>query len=188
MNSLKAGNIANFANINFYLPSTVKNGDTALQLTTTGSTDLGKSTVSAYLENASGLTVDSKINLIKTAGTLTKPNNTDTSNVKVDIAGLMDVEGNILLAQNNSALQSGFTGTEPTPVDPAPVDPTPAPISLSGVYTVVWTDNKTKPYYTIGSDSAKHTIEGTSFTPINSNNTVNINTTVILFSFSKLIK
>ena len=110
MNSLKAENIANFENINFYLPSTVKDGDTALELTSKEQTDLTKSTVSAYLENATGLTVESKINLIKTAGTLTNPKATNTSNVKVDIAGLIDVVGDIAVDASKKLLQLGFDG------------------------------------------------------------------------------
>ncbi|MBR0129179.1 MAG: hypothetical protein IJM09_05125, partial [Neisseriaceae bacterium] len=104
MNTLKAGNIANFEQINFYLPNTVKNGETALQLTGNGKTDLSKTTVLAYLDNAKGLTADSKIHLIQTNGTLTQPKNNDVKqdNVKVSIAGLINVIGQVKLTDSKN--------------------------------------------------------------------------------------
>ncbi|MDA3053703.1 hypothetical protein, partial [Campylobacter sp. JMF_03 NE3] len=68
--NLRARHIENFETINFYLPSSVTNDSVALNLYDSGETDLSKSTINAYLQNASNLTADSKIHLIQTAGTL----------------------------------------------------------------------------------------------------------------------
>ena len=110
--TLEAGNIANFQNINFYLPSVVWNGYTALRLTGQAQTNLSKTTVSAHLSNASGLTKDSIIHLISTNGTLTKPQSTNTNNVvNINIADLVDVKGQINLSSDNKHLNLSFTGT-----------------------------------------------------------------------------
>ncbi|MBP3224652.1 MAG: hypothetical protein J6M14_05015, partial [Campylobacter sp.] len=96
-NTLNAENIYNFENLNFYLASGIADGFTALNLTGTGNTDLSKTTVTAYLSDASNLTKDSTVHLIKTAGTLNAPKNNEAEQTNVNIASLLNVKGYIKL-------------------------------------------------------------------------------------------
>lgn len=51
-NKIKAAGIEGFDEINFYLPSNLENGDTALELTGNNKSDLSNTTVNAYLPRA----------------------------------------------------------------------------------------------------------------------------------------
>ena len=127
MNTLSAHNILGFETVNFYLPNTVKHNDVALKLTTTDKTDLGETTVYAFLDNANGLTQDSKIHLIQTAGSLTAPKNNGAEQAgvtNINIADLINVKGYVSLSEDAKNLDLTFKG-ENKPADPVPADPTP---------------------------------------------------------------
>lgn len=113
---LSAENIHNFQTINFYLPSSVSNGDTALSLTTTENTGLADTKVNAYLSNANGLTKDSVIHLISTAGTLVdfEEANGKANLSNVNIAGLINVTGKIAVDSTEKNLDLTFSGDEDT--------------------------------------------------------------------------
>ena len=66
---LSAGNIANFGNLNFYLPADITNGTNVLTLTRNADTDLTNTRVTAYLEGDANLTNGDTINLIHRTGT-----------------------------------------------------------------------------------------------------------------------
>ena len=113
---LSAKNIRNFETINFYLPSNVANNAVALNLTGANNTDLSKTSVYAYLSNASNLTKDSVIHLISTQGTLV---DFDEANGKanltnVNIAGLINVTGKIALDSTSKNLDLTFNDDEDT--------------------------------------------------------------------------
>ena len=134
MNTLKAGNIANFAQINFYLPTdNIKYNDTALELTAGEETDLNGTTVSAYLRDASNLSGEGKIHLIKSNGTIREfdDSNGDKTKVAVNVANLINVQADIVLTDAQH-LDLSFIGdqppTQPTPTPtPTPTQPTPKP-------------------------------------------------------------
>ncbi|MDA3051672.1 autotransporter outer membrane beta-barrel domain-containing protein [Campylobacter sp. JMF_02 ED1] len=118
--NLRARHIENFETINFYLPSSVTNDSVALNLYDSGETDLSKSTINAYLQNASNLTADSKIHLIQTAGTLNVKDEYKTADgveqagVKnINIANLVNVKGYIKLSDEKN-LDLVFKGDEDT--------------------------------------------------------------------------
>ncbi|MDA3076397.1 autotransporter outer membrane beta-barrel domain-containing protein [Campylobacter sp. JMF_04 NA10] len=112
--TLKAYNIYNFDNLNFYLPSDIADKAIALKLSDTGETDLSKTTVNAYLNSASNLNANSVVHLIQTAGTLTAPANNDAEQTKVNIAGLLDVKGYVKLAEDKKNLDLYFKAPTPT--------------------------------------------------------------------------
>ncbi|MBO7381062.1 MAG: hypothetical protein J6U05_05260 [Neisseriaceae bacterium] len=144
-NTVEASNIYNFENINVYLPSSVTDGFTALQLTGKDETNLKQTNVNAYLQNAKGLTADSKIHLIQaTDGTLTAPKNNGAtqSNVKVDIAGLINVIGKVQLTDNKN-LDLVFSGDNAPVVVPKPKDNTYNVLSDTQ-YSRLHDDGKTK--------------------------------------------
>ncbi|MBR4903750.1 MAG: autotransporter outer membrane beta-barrel domain-containing protein [Selenomonadaceae bacterium] len=74
---ITARNIYDFDNLNFNLPSSTKNGDTALTLTE-GSTDISNRTVNAVVAGGTGLTTGDKITL------LANGNGLDTSGVSMN--------------------------------------------------------------------------------------------------------
>ncbi|MBQ7271091.1 MAG: autotransporter outer membrane beta-barrel domain-containing protein, partial [Campylobacter sp.] len=110
---LSAENVYNFETMNFYLPNSVNYNNTALKLTTTGNTDLSSTKVNAFLSDASNLNGNGVIHLIQTNGKLTgfDPNNTDTSGVAVNVAGLINVKANIELDSTARNLDLSFKGT-----------------------------------------------------------------------------
>ncbi|WP_169783804.1 autotransporter outer membrane beta-barrel domain-containing protein [Campylobacter curvus] len=72
--SVKAGNILNFENINFFLPKSVTNGDKILTLTGKDDTDLSKTNISAKIDNEARLEMGDKFALIdKEQGHITAP-------------------------------------------------------------------------------------------------------------------
>ena len=64
MNTLKAGSVGEFNEYNFYLPSNVENGDTALTLT--AASNLGNAAVNAYIPGDADLKKDDTVHLIGT--------------------------------------------------------------------------------------------------------------------------
>ena len=74
---LTARNIYDFDSLNFYLPVSAQNGDTALTLTE-GSTDISGRTITAVVAGGTGLTTGDKINL------LVNGNGLDTTNTTLD--------------------------------------------------------------------------------------------------------
>ncbi|MBQ7675524.1 MAG: autotransporter outer membrane beta-barrel domain-containing protein, partial [Campylobacter sp.] len=97
--------------IEFNLPNSVKYNNVALQLTTTGNTDLSSTKIKAFLSDASNLKGNGAIHLIQTAGKLTAPSTTDVSGVAVNVAGLINVAANIELDSTGKNLDLSFNGT-----------------------------------------------------------------------------
>ncbi|WBR53164.1 autotransporter outer membrane beta-barrel domain-containing protein [Campylobacter sp. CN_NE2] len=103
--------------INFYLPSSASNGQVALSLTGTGTTDLTNTKVNAYLSNATGITSkDDKIHLIQTAGSITgfTEANGKAHLTNVNIAGLINITGKIALDSTAKNLDISFDGDPDT--------------------------------------------------------------------------
>lgn len=69
--NITAYNVANFTNINFYLPSTIQNKDTALTLTDMEGTDVSYSTVKAGIVGNANISKGDKIYLLTNANGLT---------------------------------------------------------------------------------------------------------------------
>ncbi|MBR0071087.1 MAG: hypothetical protein IJP87_01985, partial [Campylobacter sp.] len=111
----RVGNIANVEELNFYLSKTVNNEDTAIYIIGGAQTDLGSTTVYAYLEDASNLTPSSRIHLINNPATITTPKATNTDKVSLKVAGLATINGaKIGLADQNTNLDLyfGYSTTE----------------------------------------------------------------------------
>ena len=85
---LTAGNIANFAAINFYLPSTVTSGTTILSLTGGSATNLTGTAISAGISGSASVKVGDTINLLTNSSGLTTDSTTTygklTQGVSVD--------------------------------------------------------------------------------------------------------
>ena len=73
MNARTAKNVKNIENLNFYLPHDIKNGDTALSLSSSDKTDLSNVGVTAYLSGDSNISDQDKVHLIS------KPNGGEIS-------------------------------------------------------------------------------------------------------------
>ncbi|MBO7475776.1 MAG: hypothetical protein J6T36_02455, partial [Campylobacter sp.] len=110
LGSITANDI-NAQEINFYLPNSANYNSTALQLTTTGDTDLSSTKVSAFLSDASNLNGNGAIHLIQTNGKLIAPSGADTSGAVVNIAGLINIQANIELDTNQKNLDLIFSGS-----------------------------------------------------------------------------
>ena len=72
--SITAKNVGNFSNINFYLPTSIQNGDTVLTLTSSNGTDVSYSNMNAYIPGSAKLTVGEKITLLTNANGVTSTN------------------------------------------------------------------------------------------------------------------
>ena len=111
LNTITANDIK-AENIEFYLPNSANYKNVALQLTTTGNTDLSSTKVSAFLNDASNLNGNGVIHLIQTDGKLiAPPSTTYTSGVAVNVAGLINVKANIELDSTAQNLDLSFKGT-----------------------------------------------------------------------------
>lgn len=69
--NITAKNVGNFSNINFYLPTSIQNGDTVLTLTSSNGTDVSYSNMNAYIPGSTKLTVGEKITLLTNANGVT---------------------------------------------------------------------------------------------------------------------
>ena len=143
INYTSAGNIANFENIEFYLPQTVQNNETALKLTANEDTDLSKTkTINAYLKDATGLTdISDKIHLIEKVGggEITGYTNQGRARLtNVNIGGLLNVKGKIELTDPQHldlTFAANTTPTTPnTPSTPSTNPITPKPNQTQPVY------------------------------------------------------
>lgn len=118
-NSLTAGNLANFATINYYLPDSTANGSTIVTLTGGGTTDLTGTTVTVNAEGVSSLAIGDTVTLLTTNGTLktsdTTLSGTLTKGVSMDYALslaansnslTMNVESGVLKPQTKSLAET----------------------------------------------------------------------------------
>ncbi len=80
---ITATNVANFSNINFYLPSSIQSGDTVLTLTNSAGTDVSYSTVSAYVPGNANLSPGEKIYLLTNANGVTAANTKYSTNASL---------------------------------------------------------------------------------------------------------
>ena len=109
---LKIDFLENFDTINFYLRNDVKDNANIL----TSSADLSNTNVYVFLDNAKGLSKDSKIHLITTSGGLTAPKNAGAEQAgvtNVSIAGLVNVKGYVKLTDSKH-LDLTFNGDPDT--------------------------------------------------------------------------
>ena len=84
---LTANNILNFANINFYLPSSVVSGDTILTLTSTEGTDLKGVSIKAGVMGGSSLAVGDTVTLLKTTnGTISTDSTTSYGTLSAGVS------------------------------------------------------------------------------------------------------
>jgi len=114
--------IANFENYNFFLPATVKSGDTILTITDTTETDISNSTVAVAVEGSSGcLYHGDKVTLISASAGLKSDGYKQGSlagrqGVSLDYKFTLDADGNALYANvvsvninpNTKALSEGY--------------------------------------------------------------------------------
>jgi len=115
--------IANFENYNFFLPATVKSGDTILTITdTTEKTDISNSTVAVAVEGSSGcLYLGDKVTLIRASAGLNSSGYKQGSlagrqGVSLDYKFTLEADGNALYANvvsaninpNTKALSEGY--------------------------------------------------------------------------------
>ena len=147
MNSVSVGNLSNVGTLNFFLPDSVKNGDVAVKITGKDNTDLQNTKVNAYLDNAKGLTADSKIHLLQHKdGDIV---NFDEKNGKaevanVNIAGLINVVGKVKLSDSKN-LDLTFSGDKKSqdPAQPAqPAQPTQPQKATAGENSKLLLENK----------------------------------------------
>ncbi|MBQ6743844.1 MAG: autotransporter outer membrane beta-barrel domain-containing protein [Acidaminococcaceae bacterium] len=98
---IKVKNIKNFAQINYYLPDTVKNGNTILQAVGTEGTDLRNTKVAVSVPGGTRLDTGDKINLLDTkAGIIGEPEQTVatfTEGVSIERDMDIKVEGKALV-------------------------------------------------------------------------------------------
>ena len=112
MNTLEAtGEVGGFNTYNFYLPDTVKNGDTALKA---NKATLGNATINAYLSGATNIHDKDTIHLIGTTNGITGTPQKGTVQVGITLTN------NIAINGNNLDLSFTDPNTPPTPVQ----DPT----------------------------------------------------------------
>lgn len=133
---LTAGNIANFAAINFYLPSTVTSGTTILSLTGGSATNLTGTVISAGISGSASVKVGDTINLLTNSSGLTTDSTTTygtlTQGVSVDYGlTITKSDANTITATVTSIPVTPTPTPDPTPdPDPTPTptpDPTPTP-------------------------------------------------------------
>ena len=116
---LNAGNIANFATIDYVLPHSTVNGSTIVTLTGGGTTDLTGTTVTVNAEGVSSLAIGDTVTLLTTNGTLktsdTTLSGTLTKGVSMDYALslaansnslTMNVESGVLKPQTKSLAET----------------------------------------------------------------------------------
>ncbi|MBR5940791.1 MAG: hypothetical protein IKZ88_05975, partial [Neisseriaceae bacterium] len=125
MNQRTAANIRNVEALNFYLPSSIQNGEWAVSLSSQEKTDLGNTAITAYLAG------DSNINDQDTVHLITKPNGgiiaVGSNNQVIAKQGVtLTATAEMKLSDSQSDLDLVFTkASDPTPSDPTPSDPTP---------------------------------------------------------------
>ena len=73
---ITAYNIANFDNINFFIPASMTSGGTMLTLTDTSGTDLSGTAIRAAMQAGSNLDTGDTVTLIQSAGTITTNDST----------------------------------------------------------------------------------------------------------------
>lgn len=107
---ITAKNVANFTNINFYLPSTIQNKDTVLTLTDTAGTDVSYSTVKAGIVGNANISAGDKIYLLTNTNGLTATGTTYgklTEGVSLDYDLDVHQDGNSIVATIDSAPSNG---------------------------------------------------------------------------------
>ena len=102
---LTAGNIANFAAINFYLPSTVTSGTTVLTLTGSNSTNITGTTISAGVSGSAKVNVGDTITLLTNAHGLT----TDATLKTGTLTQGVSVDYGLTLASSTDSLTATIT-------------------------------------------------------------------------------
>ena len=108
--NITAKNIANFSNINFYLPSSIQNKDTVLTLTDTAGTDISYSTVKAGVAGNAKLSKGDTIYLLTNTNGLTTTGTSYgklTEGVSLDYDLDVHQDGNSIVATIDSAPSGG---------------------------------------------------------------------------------
>ncbi|MBR2216143.1 MAG: hypothetical protein IJ849_10370 [Selenomonadaceae bacterium] len=162
---LTAQNIVNFDTLNFYIPGTVKNGDTILTLTG-GQTDVRGATFNIGFAAGSPLTNGDKVKLLSNANGILTDSAIKQGKLSWGIS--LDYDVTVKKADDNNVIALIGEETTPplspaedvTPVTPENPTPVPAPTNPTDSYVRGYTDN----VVTIDHANGQYTVNGASVT------------------------
>lgn len=137
--NLSAQNIANFDNVNFYLPASTVNGDTILTLTGGSATDLTGTEIKAGVEGNTNLNNGDSVTLIKNTSGITTDGTTQYGTLTEGVSLAYDItvekaDDTSIVARIGNVTPNPEPGPEPTP-DPSGANYNVVTVSESG-YTV----------------------------------------------------
>ncbi|MBR1375014.1 MAG: hypothetical protein IJ566_02905, partial [Cardiobacteriaceae bacterium] len=124
MNTLKVGKLGGFNQYNFYLPSNIKNGDTAVQVTGDEAVNLSGASVNAYIHSDTNMNAGDAVHLLATNAGVTD----DYASATVYKGLTQTDEAAIALAGNNLDLTwktAAEQGGDNPPEDEKPEDKPP---------------------------------------------------------------
>lgn len=108
---LTAQNIVNFDNVNFYLPTTTQNGDTALTLIGGAATDLSGSAIKAGVQGDSSLQNGDVVTLIKNDSGITTDAATSYGTLSVGVSSAYDLA---VAKSGDNAITATIVNTSPS--------------------------------------------------------------------------